>query len=205
MWRLRISLSSVLGGLCGLLGLATASVVVGVCLDRGLAASTPLAIAQLGAAVLLAVLVGNVVRECAFALSEALVTACGRPFFRKTRTVTGRLVSEVWLPGGMWVRCETWKDGAALAWTERDGSCTGIEMPAMQVARAEPPRASKTTYSRDQLQGLLQSAALSAGRLQARALQEATRTRLPAAPATAAGRGGSKAEHRHALGHRMTY
>lgn len=180
MSRLRISLSSVLGFLSGLLGLAAAGVLLGVCLSRGLAASTPLAILQVGAALLLAILIGNVVRECAFAVSESLVTACGQAFYRKSRTLSGRLVSEVWLPGGMWVRCETWRTGAFLTWTERDGSCTGIEMPAMKVARAEPPRPWLAAGCRDPLHGLMQAAAVSAGRRKIDALKDAAWERLPA-------------------------
>lgn len=146
MRRLPLSLSSVLGCMCRLSGLATAILMGGVCLGRGLVASTPVAVLQVGGAVLLAVLIGNIVKEFAFALMESLVTACGRPFFRKSMTITGRLVCEVWFPGGMWVRCETWRNGAALEWNDRDGSCTGIEIPAMTVARAVPFRPRKSSY-----------------------------------------------------------
>jgi hypothetical protein len=85
-----------------------------------------------------ALLIGNVVKECTFALSAQVVNGLGHPFFRRTRTLRGRVVSETYLPDGTWVRCETWKRGAAWEWTEQDGSCTRVESPSMTVVRASP-------------------------------------------------------------------
>lgn len=187
MPRLPISTSFILGCLCRLSGLAAAILVLRVSLSRGWVASTPLAVVQLAAALLLAVLIGNLVKELTFGLMETLVTACGHPFVRKSATVTGRRVSEVWLPGGRWVRCETWRRGAALAWTERDGSCTGIEMPAMTLARTHPLRTHKAVCSRGQVQEVMTAAALSAARLRAQSFQEAVRG-LPESHGTPGGK-----------------
>lgn len=136
MWRPQTSLSSVLGAVCRLSGCLAAALMVRICLSHGWLASTPLALLQMVATLLLSVLIGDAVKEFAFALCETLVTACGRPFFRSSLSVTGKRITEVWLPGGLWVRCETWRTGASLAWTGADGSCTSIQMPSMKLARA---------------------------------------------------------------------
>lgn len=104
-----------------------------------------LAVLQVALAGITAVLIGNVVKEFAFALSDLAMTAAGRPFARKTVTLTGRRVAEISFPGGTWIRQESWHGGAAWAWTERDGSCTRIESPAMTVSRTTP----KVTQSQD--------------------------------------------------------
>lgn len=182
MWRPSLSLSSILGCMCRLTGLAFAVLVLSVSLSRGLVASTPLAVLQVGSAMLLAVLIGNVAKEFAFGLAEWLVTACGRPFVRHRTTFTGRLVSEVWLPGGIWVCWETWRSGAALTWTEGDGSCTGIELPAMTLASSRPPLPGKPSYLRHQLQGLIEAATLVTGRPRADTLAEDEPGPFPGAP-----------------------
>lgn len=133
-----ISLSSVLGALCRLSGCAATLLVLRAALGRGLDSSLPLAALQVALASLVALLIGNVVKEWAFALIEGLVTTLGRPFVRKTRAVRGRISTEIGFPGGTWIRHETWKSGIAWEWTERDGSCTRIESPAMIVVRATP-------------------------------------------------------------------
>lgn len=195
MSRMPLSLSSVLGGCCRLSGFAAAALVLRLCLSRELFTSTLPASLQLGAALALAVLIGGIVRECAFALMEVLVPASGHPFLRKTLTVTGKRVSELWLPDGKWVRCKTWHSGAALAWSERDGSCSEIEMPAVTAAGARPGLPHTVSYSREQLQGRMRAASFSAARLQAQALkepfEEAAKVRLSAAPA------GSRASKMH--------
>lgn len=173
MWRPPLSL--VLGGCCRLSGLAAALLVARVCLSRGLAAPPSLAVLQVGASVLLAILVGNLIKELIFAVVESLVTACGSPFVRNSLTVTGRRVTELWLPDGTWVRCESWRNGATLTWTQSDGSCSEIAMPALTVARAQPPRSRATPEPHDPLHGRLQSAALSAGSLERKTFLEATR------------------------------
>jgi hypothetical protein len=131
---LRITLSSILGAACHLTGGAATVLLVYLALQHGLA-SLPAVSPQLALVLAVAVLFGNVIKECAFALCETVVTALGRPFARRTVTVRGRLVLEVWLPGGIWIRCETWKGGAACSWTENDGSRTRVESPAMTIER----------------------------------------------------------------------
>jgi hypothetical protein len=133
-----ISLSSVLGSLCRLSGYAVTVLVLRVTLGGGLESSLLPALLQVVLAALVALLIGNVVKEWAFALTEGLVTAFGRPFVRKAVAIGGRTSTEIGFPDGTWIRHETWKGGAALEWTERDGSCTRIESPAMTMARAVP-------------------------------------------------------------------
>lgn len=133
-----ISLSSVLGSVCRLSGCAATLLILRVTLVRRLDASLPLAVLQLVLTMLVALLIGNIIKEWAFALTEGLVTAFGRPFVRKARAITGRMSTEIGFPDGTWIRHETWSGGAALEWTERDGSCSRIESPAMTLARTTP-------------------------------------------------------------------
>jgi hypothetical protein len=104
-----VSLSSLLGTGCRLSGYVATLFLVRFELSRGLDSSALLAVLQIALAWTLALLIGNVVTECAFALSEGMVTTLGRPFVRKTVTVRGRTVSEIGFPGGTWFRTETWK------------------------------------------------------------------------------------------------
>ena len=148
MLRLPRYTSAVIGAACRLIGCIATLLVVRFELGRGLLSPSPLAVLQITLACVAAVLIGNVVKECAFALSERVVNGLGHPFFRTTRTLRGRLVSEIHHPDGTWFRYETWKDGAAWEWTERDGSCVRIESPAMTIVRATPPRTSKSASAR---------------------------------------------------------
>lgn len=133
-----ISLSSVLGAVCRLSGGVVTLSLLRVTLDRGLDSSLPLAALQVGLALIVAALIGNVVKEWAFALTEAAVTALGRPFVRRTSALRGRMSLEIGFPGGTWIRRQTWRGGTVWEWTERDGSCTRVESPAMTVVRACP-------------------------------------------------------------------
>lgn len=137
-----ILLCSVLGTASRLSGCAATLLLVRLALDRGLESSLPLAFLQVVLASIVALLIGNIVKEWAFALSEGVVTALGRPFVRKTTTIRGRVLVEIGFPGGTWIRRETWRGGAAWEWTERDGSCTRIESPAMIVVRTTALRTS---------------------------------------------------------------
>jgi hypothetical protein len=150
----RITLSSMLGAACHLSGGAATVLLVYLALQHGLASLSAVGL-QLALVLVVAVLTGNVIKECAFALCEIVVTALGRPFARRTVTVQGRLVLEVWIPGGVWIRCQTWEGGAACAWTESDGSCTRVESPAMTIERTAPPQTGTHAYvhGRDVLGG----------------------------------------------------
>jgi hypothetical protein len=134
-----ITLSLVLGAVCRLSGCAATLSLMYLML-RHLPESSAAAALQVALALVVAVFLGNVIKECAFALCETVVTALGRPFARKTVTVRGHLVSEVWLPGGSWIRSETWRGGAACTWTDSDGSYTRVQSPAMTVERTTPQR-----------------------------------------------------------------
>lgn len=135
----RISLSSVLGLACHLSGGAVTLLLVRFLLSPGLEASLPVAVLQITLVWILALLIGNVVKEWVFALTESAVTALGHPFVRMAATLRGRRSTEIGFPGGTWIRYEAWRGGAAWEWTEPDGSCTRVESPAMTVVRAGPP------------------------------------------------------------------
>jgi hypothetical protein len=135
---------SVLGAVCRLSGFAATLLLVRLVLGRGLESPLPLAVVQVALAWIVALLIGNIVKEWAFALSEGVVTALGRPFVRKTVTISGRVLLEIGFPGGTWIRHERWRGGAAWEWSERDGSCTRIESPAMTMVRATPIRPRET-------------------------------------------------------------
>jgi hypothetical protein len=138
----------VLGAACRLSGFAAALLLMRVALVLGLESSLPLAALQIVLALVVAVFIGNIVTEWAFALSETAVTALGFPFLRATMTISGRMVIEISFPGGTWIRREKWRGGAAWEWTERDGSCTRVESPAMTVVRATPLRTLECTSAR---------------------------------------------------------
>jgi hypothetical protein len=140
-----ITLSSLLGALCRLSGCA-ATLLLMYLMAHHLPESSAAAALQIALALLLAVLLGNVIKEGAFALCETVTTALGRSFVRRTATLRGHLVTEVWLPGGTWFRSETWRGGAACTWTESDGSCTRVESPAMTVKRTTPQRSWTDAY-----------------------------------------------------------
>lgn len=97
-----------------------------------------MAFLQVVSAGIAAALIGSIVKECAFVLCERVMTALGYPFMREGLNFSGRAKSEVWFPDGTWIRSEAWRDGAVWEWTERDGSCTRVESPAMTVTRVAP-------------------------------------------------------------------
>jgi hypothetical protein len=187
MRRPTISLSSVLGWVCRVSGCTAAVLLVRVSLSFGLVSSPSVALLQVAMALIVSVLIGTIVTECAFALSEAVVTAFNRPFFRKSVKATGRIVSEIWFPGGTWIRSETWKNGAAWEWTERDGSCTRIEFPAMTVVRAGPPRSWNAVHQHGPLYDLRSSATRSGNQLPPETLNDVDRYRRLDAQADAVG------------------
>lgn len=197
MRRTRRSLSAVLGWLCHLSGTLSAVLLVRFSLGRGVGSPVALAVLQVAMAVIVAVLIGNIVKECAFALAEGVVTTFGRPFFRKSMTITGRLVSEIWFPGGTWIRCETWRRGAACEWTERDGSCTRIEMPAMTVVRASPPQCSSSVYAHRPPYDLGSSATWCLGRRHSESLKNVDRRRPLDVRGEAPGGAGPNGVHDH--------
>jgi hypothetical protein len=99
-------------------------------LRNGLAPSALLAVAQLAVSALIAVLLGNIVRECAFEVCSALTTYSGRAFFREGITVAGVKFEEVHYPGGTWFRCESGSEVVTCEWTEPDGRCSQIKIRA---------------------------------------------------------------------------
>ncbi len=130
--------SAVLGVACRLTGCAATLLLVRFALGRGVESPAALAVLQITLAGVIAVLIGNILEEVAFALSKQLMNWLGQPFARMTRTLRGRVISETYFPDGTWVRRETWKAGVVWEWTERDGSCARIETPAMRVMRTIP-------------------------------------------------------------------
>ena len=199
MPRAHRSVSVVLGWLCHLSGTLSAVLLVRFSLSRGLGSPAAMAVLQVAMAVVVGVLIGKIVQECAFALAEGVVTTFGRPFFRKRITITGRLVSEIWLPGGTWIRCETWRKGAACEWTDRDGSCTRIEMPAMTVVRAAPPLRWNSEHAHGPLYDLSPLPTWCVGRLHSDSLKKVDRRWLLNTQAKAPGSAESKGSARSSV------
>lgn len=142
MQRTQKLVNAVLGLVCRFTGCITALLLLHVELQHGLASLPAMAVLQGITAGILAVLIGNVVKECSFDLSQHLMTALGYPFVRKSMKFIGRVMSEIeiWFPDGTWIRIETRHRSGALEWTDLDGSCTRVEVPAMTVTRATPWR-----------------------------------------------------------------
>ena len=122
--------SSLIAAGCRGVGCCAMATVLYVELRNGLAPSAPLAVAQLAMSALIAVLLGNIVRECAFEVCSALTTYSGRAFFREGITVAGARFEEVHYPGGTWFRCESGSEVVTCEWTEPDGRCSQIEIRA---------------------------------------------------------------------------
>jgi len=71
----------------------------------------------------LAILIGNIVREVAIWLGVRIVNAFGAGFYRRGMMLDGTPFTEVFHPDGTWRRCE-YPDGETICeWTDRFGAC----------------------------------------------------------------------------------
>lgn len=109
--------------LCRISGCATIVLVLYTCL-QGPAPPTPSAMFGLILfACLLALAVGNIIKESAFAFVGHHFNLLGRNFCRKGVTIGGAFYREVWRPDGTWRRVELRHSEFSCEWTNREGEC----------------------------------------------------------------------------------
>jgi hypothetical protein len=87
-------------------------------------------------AIPLALLVGNVAKECGFILAERTAAALGLDFDRRGYTLDGRRFRKTLYPDGSWTRCETSARGTVCEWTDPFGRC---EKVVTSFGRREKP------------------------------------------------------------------
>ena len=73
---------------------------------------------------ILAILIGNIVKECAIWMSARLANAFGVNFHRRGVMLNGRRFSEVFRSDGTWRRCEFGDRETICEWTDRFGACS---------------------------------------------------------------------------------
>ena len=118
-------LSSVLTSLCRIVGSVTIGGLLYVEL-HGAALGHDLTVCLLygGLSLLLAVMIGNVVKECLFSFSEQLANWCRQDFTRHGVLLNGTAYREIRRPDGTWIRCESAAEvGTVYVWTDTYGRC----------------------------------------------------------------------------------
>lgn len=96
--------------------------VVRIGLSRGIAGGGVLEFIQLGFVGLLAILVGNVVRESIVEAGAGILRLCHRHFVRTGVRLDGGAFEELRYPDGRWLTTETRRDGTLREWTDRQGA-----------------------------------------------------------------------------------
>ena len=84
--------------------------------------------------VLLAILIGNIVKECAIWISARIANSLGVNFHRRGVMLNGKRFSELFRADGTWRRCELGQGETICEWTDRFGACsrsvTGPRLPS---------------------------------------------------------------------------
>jgi hypothetical protein len=116
-------LSSRVGDLCRLLGFGTIFVLMAWATsgltDRQHESAWPVWILD----GIVALLIGNVVKEFAFYLCARVVNSFGRNFYRKGVMLDGKTFNEVFRSDGTWRRCEFGMRETVCEWTDAFGAC----------------------------------------------------------------------------------
>jgi len=119
----RPNASSILMSLCRILGLAAMLAILRLLLIAGLAPTLLGAACELAFAALVALFIGNVVKELAVELCARAMATWQRDFSRTGLTLDGKTVRETLRPDGTWIRCVTSEEGTVCEWTDRFGGC----------------------------------------------------------------------------------
>ncbi len=95
---------------------------------------------------ILAILVGNIVKECAIWVSARIANSLSVNFYRRGVMLNGKRFSEVFRSDGTWRRCEFGDRETVCEWTDRFGaisrSVTGPRLECQKARRAgagKPP------------------------------------------------------------------
>ena len=119
----RNTVSSRLADLCRLLGFVTLILVFAFATGGFAAARTPTAWGQWLLDGIVALLIGNVVKECALVVCIRIVNALGRNFYRKGVRLNGTPFRETFNADGSWRRCEYAPGETVCEWTDTFGAC----------------------------------------------------------------------------------
>jgi hypothetical protein len=135
----RNTLSARLVDMCRLLGFAAiVSLTIfetGAFTFRDLHAEWPVLILD----GVLAILVGNIVKECAIWVCVRVVNAYGRDFFRRGVMLNGKRFSEVFRSDGTWRRCEFGDRETVCEWTDRFGAISrSVTGPRLELRKGPP-------------------------------------------------------------------
>lgn len=120
-----------------LVGCSAICGILRVELGRGLPAGVIPAVAYMALAGVTAVMLGNLAKEMAFTMCEALVTALGRVFSRRGCSLTGRRFHELHFPDGTWVRHEQQRQRIVCEWTDRLGRCHRVAIEPKPLASGD--------------------------------------------------------------------
>jgi hypothetical protein len=121
-------LSSVLTSLCRIVGSVTIGGLLYVELHgAALGHNLIVCLSYGGLSLLLAVMIGNVVKELLFSFCEQLVNWCRKDFTRHGVLLNGTAYREIRRPDGTWIRCESAaEEGTVYEWTDTYGGCHRI-------------------------------------------------------------------------------
>jgi len=115
--------SATLIKVCRICGCATIASVVRICLTGPRPPSHSSAIALFGFVFLLAIAVGNIVKEMSFAFCGHFMNWAGFNFRRMGLTPCGAVFRELWRPDGTWRRLELRAGTITCEWTTPYGEC----------------------------------------------------------------------------------
>ena len=123
---IRRDASSVLIGVCRLIGCAAMGGVLWLTLSGGVSEGALPAAIQYVSSALLAIALGNVPRELAISVCAQAMGWCGRDFTRKGVMLNGKTYRETLHPDGTWFRCESGPEGTVCEWTDTHGACNRV-------------------------------------------------------------------------------
>jgi hypothetical protein len=137
LWiAIRPNASAILMSICRLLGVAAIVAVLLLLPFSGLAPAFLGAACELVFVGLVAIFVGNLVKEMAVELSARAMAMWGRDFTRVGATLDGKIVRETLRCDGTWIRCVTSEEGTVCEWTDRHGGCYQVTTASRVRPRA---------------------------------------------------------------------
>jgi len=122
----RRDMSSQLSVACRVVGCATIGGVLWLTLSGGVGEGAADPLIQCVGSVLLAIALGNLVRELASACCAQVMNWMGRDFTRRGVTLDGKTYVETQHPDGTWIHCISGPEGTVCEWTDRCGACNKI-------------------------------------------------------------------------------
>jgi hypothetical protein len=122
----RPSAAAVLISIARLVGLSILLAVGHLSMSDGLAPGMPQATTHFILALLLAVSLGNLAKECTVTLCARALALLGRDFLRRGATLDGKHFCETFYADGTWIRCESGPEATVCEWTDGSGAINRI-------------------------------------------------------------------------------